>query len=61
MKKGGEPYFKYIDTVKGNKLACKVKLADLTHNADLNRIQNPTARDYERREKYLKAIEILKS
>lgn len=34
-------------------------IADLTHNMDISRIENPTALDYERLEKYKKAMDIL--
>lgn len=35
-----EDYFKYIDRVKQNKLAVKIKLKDLEHNTDFIRITN---------------------
>ena len=41
-------------------VARKVKLADLYHNSDPTRMENPTPKDLERKEKYRKAIEILK-
>lgn len=37
-KRKGETYWAYIDRVKVNDLARKVKLADLTHNSDLERL-----------------------
>lgn len=55
-----EDYFSYINRVKMNKLARKVKLADLKHNSDIKRIINPTEKDRLRVEKYLKALSILK-
>ena len=55
-KKRGEPYTEYIERVKENELARKVKIADLQHNMDLSRIPNPTKRDFERLEKYKKAL-----
>lgn len=42
----------YIQRIKSNVLATKVKLHDLTHNMDLSRIPNPTQKDYERVERY---------
>lgn len=42
----------YIQRIKSNALATKVKLHDLTHNMDLSRIPNPTRKDYERVERY---------
>lgn len=49
-------YEEYICQVKQNPIACAVKIADITHNLDLSRIPNPTARDYERCEKYRRAL-----
>jgi (p)ppGpp synthase/HD superfamily hydrolase len=58
-RKSNEDYFDYIERVRANMIARKVKLADLSHNMQLNRIKNPQSADYERMEKYKKAIEIL--
>ena len=52
-------YTDYIKRIGSNKLAKKIKLKDLEHNMDLSRISNPTKEDYERVEKYKKAIELL--
>lgn len=56
----------YIETIKANPLAKKVKLADLRHNSDQTRL--PPAKDSKEEErrkqwiqKYTKAIEILES
>lgn len=38
-KKKGQNYQEYLTTVKDNKLARKVKIADLTHNSDLSRLK----------------------
>lgn len=54
------PYFDYVLKIKENKIAKAVKLADLGHNSDLTRMENPTEWDLKRQEKYLKAIELLK-
>ena len=51
-----ESYFEYISRVSTSKLAKKVKAADLLHNLDITRIKEPTKTDYERLEKYKKAI-----
>lgn len=51
-----ESYFEYIQKVSKSKLAKKVKVADLLHNLDITRIKEPTKQDYERLEKYKKAI-----
>ncbi len=50
------PYMDYIQKIKGNKLARKVKIADLTHNSDLTRLKNITEKDRKRCEKYKKAL-----
>lgn len=47
-----ESYFEYIARVSTSKLAKKVKAADLY----ITRIKEPTKTDYERLEKYKKAI-----
>lgn len=49
-------YMDYIQKIKGNKLARKVKIADLTHNSDLTRLKNITEKDRKRCEKYKKAL-----
>lgn len=54
-KKYGEDYMDYIERVCENKLAAKVKLADLTDNMDISRIPNPTEKDFIRLEKYKRA------
>lgn len=55
-----EPYMEYIERLKKNSLAIKVKLADLNHNSDMSRLNIITKWDMERKEKYEKAIAILK-
>jgi hypothetical protein len=42
-----------------NPMGRKVKLADLKDNSDLARISNPTQRDFDRIDKYRKAIAII--
>ena len=51
-----ESYFEYISRVSTSKLAKKIKVADLLHNLDITRIKEPTKQDYQRLEKYKKAI-----
>lgn len=58
-KRDGEPYPAYLARVKANPVARDVKLADLTHNSRLSRIQAPTEKDYKRIEKYRGAIAFL--
>ena len=54
-----EDYMQYIDKISQNKLATAVKLADLSHNIDISRIENPGAEDYARVEKYRAAMKRL--
>ena len=60
-KKRGEDYQSYLNSVKKNKLARAVKLADLRHNSDLTRLTEVTEKDIKRKEKYQKAIDFLNS
>ncbi len=55
-----QDYMEYIAKIKKNPLARVVKLADLRHNADLSRLEHPSEADLARREKYLKALGLLK-
>lgn len=50
--KDGISYELYIEKVKLNPLALKVKRADLTHNADISRIPKPGPDDFKRTERY---------
>jgi (p)ppGpp synthase/HD superfamily hydrolase len=54
-----EPYDDFIARLAPNPLARRVKLADLSDNADLTRIPQPTPKDLERLEKYKRAIAYL--
>ena len=60
-KKRGEDYQSYLNSVKKNKLARAVKLAELRHNSDLTRLIKVTEKDIKRKEKYQKAIDFLNS
>ena len=60
-KKRGEDYQSYLNSVKNNKLARAVKLADLRHNSDLTRLAKVTEKDIKRKEKYQQAIDFLNS
>lgn len=44
----------YIDRIRNNKVATRVKLNDLKHNMDISRISNPTNKDIERVKRYKK-------
>jgi (p)ppGpp synthase/HD superfamily hydrolase len=54
-----EDYMHYIDRISQNKLATSVKLADLSHNMDISRIEHPIEDDYARVEKYRMAMKRL--
>jgi len=56
-----EPYMDYIRRIRENSIARKVKLADLRHNATLERLSAPTSADFARHEKYLQAIALLET
>ena len=55
----GAEYMDYVKKIKGNETARKVKLADLKNNSDLSRLDIVDEKALKRREKYLKAIELL--
>lgn len=52
-------YFEYIKKISNNKLARKVKIADIKHNMDLTRLNEVTHEDKNRYEKYKKCLEYL--
>ena len=54
------PYIDYVRTIKDNPVAKAVKLADLQHNSDLSRLDTVDEKALARREKYLKALALLK-
>ena len=54
-RKDDETYEAFIERVCEDDLARIVKLADLEHNMDISRIQNPGENDMRRIEKYRKA------
>ena len=55
------PYMDYVKNIKGNPIARAVKLADLTHNSDLSRLDLVDDRAIRRLEKYAAAIKLLTS
>ena len=59
-KRDGEPYEQFIERVKTNPIARKVKIADLKDNMNLDRIPSPTRKDLERVQKYRAALEKLR-
>jgi (p)ppGpp synthase/HD superfamily hydrolase len=56
-KRDGEAYEDFVRRAANNTIGRAVKLADLQDNCDLSRISNPTPRDFERIEKYKRAID----
>lgn len=52
-------YMDYASAIKENPIAKTVKLADLKHNSNLSRFDVIDEKVLARREKYLKAIELL--
>lgn len=58
-KNRSETYDGYISRVLKNPIALKVKIADMTHNSDISRIQEPTEEDLKRCKKYKEKINTL--
>lgn len=54
-----EPYDKFIQRVRTNPLAVKVKMNDLTDNMDIRRLAYISEKDVKRLRKYLKAYKLL--
>jgi (p)ppGpp synthase/HD superfamily hydrolase len=54
-KREGESYEAFIERVKENPLAIKVKINDLEDNMDIRRLRQVSDNDTERLNKYLKA------
>lgn len=53
------PYMDYVAKKKGNAIAKTVKLADLSHNSDLTRLDEINEAALNRVEKYKAAIKLL--
>lgn len=58
-KREGEHRISAAHRAAANRLACAVKIADVTDNMNISRIPNPTEKDYQRLEQYKKVLEIL--
>ncbi len=52
-------YMEYIEKIKSNKLAVKVKIADIKHNMDKSRLDEVDEKALIREEKYKKALKVL--
>jgi (p)ppGpp synthase/HD superfamily hydrolase len=57
----GQSHTEYVDAVKTNKDAIRVKLADLRHNTDIRRLKGVTEKDAKRLDKYVKMAHELKA
>lgn len=51
-KMPGQSLREYVDGIKSNKDAVRVKLADLRHNSDIRRLKGITEKDVARMKKY---------
>ncbi|QPB42216.1 HD domain-containing protein [Rodentibacter haemolyticus] len=60
-KRPNEPYLQYLERVKANEIARQVKLADLSHNMDLSRLNSYTEKDLDRVKKYQQAKSFLET
>lgn len=56
-----EEYMDYISRLSTCPIARKVKLADLRHNSDRTRVENPDKKMLKRWEKYARAIKLLEA
>lgn len=55
-----EEYENFIERIKGNTLAIKIKVADLEDNLNFERIKEPGEDDLKRYEKYRRALATLR-
>ncbi len=53
------PYTDYVKKLSTNSIAKKVKIADLTHNSDISRLDIIDEKTKERCKKYKQALELL--
>ena len=58
-KSKGEDYSKYIERVQKNQISTVVKYYDMEHNSDLSRLEKIREKDLNRKNKYLKYMDIL--
>lgn len=60
-KRAGESTESYLARVMSNRLALRVKIADITDNMRLERIAQPTPKDFARIERYAQILPVLKA
>lgn len=60
-KRQGEAYHDYLKRVMNNKIAIKVKIEDLKHNADITRYDSPTRENINKCNEYKKKLEFVKN
>ncbi len=58
-KNYNDDYLSYVQKIKPNKIASKIKKADITDNVNLLRLQQLNESDLERLNNYIKAFNIL--
>jgi (p)ppGpp synthase/HD superfamily hydrolase len=58
-EEGDDGYFTFVRRAASNPIGRRVKLADLQDNLDVGRISNPTQRDFDRIERYRRAIALI--
>lgn len=58
-KNKGDDYLEYIQRIKKDRVAAKIKLADITDNIDIMRLPKIDNEDIARFNHYLKALKIL--
>ena len=58
-KRDGEDYEDFVRRAAANPIGRRVKLADMIDNSDMSRIAEPTERDFQRVEKYRRAIDLI--
>lgn len=59
-RRPGESYEEFVERAAANPIGRRVKLADLEDNSDISRIANPTVHDFERLERYRRAIDAIR-
>jgi len=58
-KRDGEEYEDFVRRAADNPIGRRVKLADMIDNSDLSRIAVPSEQDFQRIEKYKRAIDLI--